>query len=51
MKCGLYNGAFYQGLHCLHRQYLSPEKEIHFFLKSITCDPIVDIMEYHNLTI
>ena len=34
-----HNATFHQGLHCLLRQKRSSEKEIHFYLEVITCDP------------
>ena len=33
-----HNAAIHQGLHCLLQQKQSSEKEIQFYLKSITCD-------------
>ena len=35
-----HNAAFHQGFHCLLRQKISSEKEIHvqFYLEIVTCD-------------
>ena len=34
------NAAFHLGLHCLHSQNESSEKEIQYFLEIITCNPL-----------
>ena len=41
-----HNAAFHQGLHCLRRLSQSSEKEMHFFLEIITCDPSIYTMDY-----
>ena len=38
--------AFHQGLHCLLRQKKSSEKEIHFHLDIITCDPSIYTLDH-----
>ena len=37
-----HHAAFQQGLQNLFRQKGSPEKEVHFYLESITCYPLID---------
>ena len=41
-----HNAAFHQGLRCLLRQNGSPEKEIEYCLKIITCDPSLYTMDH-----
>ena len=43
--------AFHQGLHCLLRQNPSLEKEIQYFLETITCDPSLYIMDHFDLIV
>ena len=39
------NEMFYQDLHRLLRHKISSEKEIHFCLEIITCDPLMYTMD------
>ena len=39
------NEMFHQDLHCLLRHKISSEKEIHFCLEIITCDPLMYTMD------
>ena len=56
-----HDAAFHQGLHCLQRQNLSSEKDVHFYLffffflggggGFITCYPSIYTMDYSDLTV
>ena len=41
-----HNAAFLHGLHCLLRQNLSSEKEIQFYLETITYAPSIYTMDH-----
>ena len=44
----LHIAAFYQGLQCLLRQNQSSEKEIQYYLETITCDPSIYIVDHSD---
>ena len=46
-----HNAAFHQYLHCLVRQNQTSEKEIHYLLEIITCDPSIYTMDHPCLTV
>ena len=46
-----HDAAFHQSLHSLIRQKQSSEKEIHFYLKVLTCELLIHTMDHPKFVV